>query len=170
MRRLSIVQELATSVERHWRIFFDDDYERALYAEGLRFPRYELVESKKVGALLHRKIRVVPRLDAPGPVLKLLGSSFGYTEESSFDEQTGLLRCKVVPNVLGDRLGSEFSVRAEPLGADRCRRSVDIAIDARIFGVGSLVEAAFEKSMRDGWRDSAAFMTEWLRRHPEGSN
>ncbi len=164
MRRFTVVQEIPASVDEHWRVFFDDAFEKALYDEAMRFPRYELLENRHTDDTLHRKIRVVPRIEAPAAVLKVLGSSFGYVEDGTFDKRTKLWRSKVIPNVLSDRLGGEFVVRVDPAGDGKCRRTVDCSVEARIFGVGGLVETVFEKSMRDGWRDSAAFMKEWLRR------
>ena len=154
------------SVDDSWRIFFDDAFERALYDEKLRFPKYELVENRDQGETVRRKIRVTPRLDAPAAVLKLLGSTFGYVEDGTFEKKERVWRSRIITNVIPDRLGASFVVRAEPTGEGRCRRTIDLDLDVKIFGIGGLVEAAFEKNLRDGWRDSAAFMIEWARRHP----
>jgi hypothetical protein len=166
MRRFTLVQEIAAGVEDHWRVFFDDEFEKALY-ERMRFPRYELLESREADGRLHRKIRVIPRLDAPAAVLKLLGSSFGYVEDGTFDRKTQIWRSRVIPNVMADRIGGDFVVRVEPSGEGKCRRTIDVTVEAKIFGIGGVVETVFEKSMRDGWRDSASFMNEWLRRPPK---
>jgi hypothetical protein len=164
MRRFTVVQEIPASVDEHWRVFFDDAFERALYLEAMRFPRYELLESRDSGDALHRKIKVVPRLEAPAAVAKLLGSSFGYVEEGTFDKRDRVWRSRVIPSVMADRIRSDFTVTAVEAGEGKCRRTVDVSVEARIFAVGGMVESVFEKSMRDGWRDSAVFMAEWLRR------
>jgi hypothetical protein len=158
MRRFTLVQEIATDVDNHWRLFFDDDFERAMYLDGFRFPRYELLESRKSDNEIVRRIKVTPRLDVPAAVAKLLGSSFGYIEEARFDAKARVLRARLIPNVLADRLSSEVTVRAEPAGEGRCRRTVDGTVDARIFGVGGLVEGALEKNLRSGWAQAAAYM------------
>jgi hypothetical protein len=36
-------------------------------------------------------------------------------------------------------------------------------IDARVRGIGGMVESGFEKNLRTGWRDSADFLNHWLR-------
>jgi hypothetical protein len=166
VRRFTIVQDLPMSADEHWRIFFDDAFERALYDEKLRFPKYELVENRDQGETVRRKVRVTPRLDAPAPVLKVLGSSFGYVEDGTFEKKARVWRSRIITNVIADRLGTSFVVRADAAGEGRCRRTIDLDIDVKIFGIGGLVEAAFEKNLRDGWRDSLAFMIEWARRHP----
>jgi hypothetical protein len=166
MKRFTLVQELPTTVDEHWRIYFDDAFERGLYLEGMRFPTYELLEHHDSAEALHRKIRVIPRLDAPAAVTKILGARFAYVEDGTFDKGTRILRSRVIPSVMPDRIHADFTVTAEPAGEGRCRRTVVTTVDVRIFGVGGVIESVFEKSMREGWRDSATFMTEWLRRHP----
>jgi len=163
MKRGTLVQDMAMDVAEHWRIFLDDAFERELYRDGLRFPGYELLENRESDGEIIRRIRVVPRLDLPGPVEKLLGKSFAYTEEGSFDRKAQVWRSKFIPSVLVDRLTSTVVVRAEPAGEGRCRRTVDYAVEARIFGVGGMVESALEKSVRGGWEAGARFMNGWKR-------
>jgi hypothetical protein len=155
---MTLVQDIATTVDEHWRLFMDEDYDRKQYLEGFHFPHYELVERRETDAEITRKIRVVPKLDLPGPVAKLLGSSFAYTEEQTFDKKTRLFRARTIPSVLSDRLSSEASVRAEPAGEGKCKRTCELSVDARIFGVGGLVESALEKNLRTGWEQAAAYM------------
>ena len=155
---MTLVQDIATTVDEHWRLFMDEEYDRKQYLEGFHFPHYELVERRETDAEITRKIRVVPKLDLPGPVAKLLGSSFAYTEEQTFDKKTRLFRARTIPSVLSDRLSSEASVRAEPAGEGKCKRTCELSVDARIFGVGGLVESALEKNLRTGWQQAAAYM------------
>ena len=89
---------------------------------------------------------------------KLLGDSFGYTETHNFDKKTKLFRARMTPSVLADRLSSESVVRVEAAGAGKCRRTVEVSVEARIFGVGGLVEGALEKNLRTGWVDSAGYL------------
>src|SRR5262249_31075375 len=163
MKRGSLVQDMAMDVAEHWRIYLDDAFERELYRDGLRFPVYELLENRETESEIIRRIRVVPKLDLPGPVAKVLGSSFAYTEEGRFDKAARLWTSKFIPSVLADRLTSTVAVRAEPAGEGRCRRTIDYTVEARIFGVGGLVESALEKNVRGGWEAGARFMNGWKR-------
>jgi hypothetical protein len=158
VRRFTLSQNIAADVDEHWRLFLDDDVERRMYVERLHFHRYELLERRETDAELVRKIRVVPKLDVPGAVAKLLGDSFAYTESQTFDKKTSVFRSKIVPSVFADQLGSETVVRAEAAGPGKCRRTVDLSVEARVFGIGGLVESALEKNLRSGWVDSAAYL------------
>ena len=158
MRRFTLVQDFSVEPDEHWRLFLDDEVERRMYLEGFRFPKYELLERRETEDEIVRKIRVVPRLDVPGAVAKLLGDSFGYTETHSFDKKTKVFRAKTTPSVLADRLSSEATVRVDAAGPGKCRRTVDVSVEAKVFGVGGLIEAALEKNLRTGWLDSAGYL------------
>ena len=163
MRKFRMTQDLELSCEEHWRHFFDPEFERGLYLDHMRFPKYELVEQREDDASIHRRERVTPRLDVPAAVAKILGPSFGYVEDGTFDKRTRTWRCRILPNVLADRLSCEMTVTCADLSSGRCRRTIESAIDARIFAIGGLVESAFEKSVRDGWESSAPYIVKIAR-------
>jgi hypothetical protein len=102
-------------------------------------------------------------LDAPGPVAKALGSSFGYSEEGTFDKKTRTFRFKMKTTTMTDKLRNEGTVRVEPLGDNRCRRVVEIVAEAKVFGIGGLIEGSLEKSFRTGWGRSAEYIVTWAR-------
>jgi uncharacterized protein DUF2505 len=166
MRRFTMVQDIGVDLDEHWRLFLDDDFERDMYLKGFGFPKYEVVESRTTDKEIFRKLRVTPKLDLPGPVAKLLGSSFGYVEEGTFDRVAKTFASHQIPNVLADRLKSDARVRAEATGEGRCRRTIDLSVEARIFGIGGLVESAIEKNMRSGWENSAAYMNREAKNSP----
>jgi hypothetical protein len=163
MRRITLVQDIAGSVDDHWRLFMDEDFDRRQYLEGFGFPKYELLENHD-GEIEHRRrIRVQPKLDVPAAVAKLLGDRFGYVEEGVFDKRSRVYRAKMTTNVLSDRLFSDSVVRVDPVGEGRCKRTCELSVEAKIFGIGGLVEVALEKNLRDGWEKSAAYMNQRLR-------
>ena len=163
MRRFTLTQRLDCSEAEHWRLFFDPEFERGLYLDHLRFPKYELLDQREDDATLHRREKVTPRLDVPGPVAKFLGSSFGYVEDGTYDKQKRVWRCRILPNVAGDKLACEMTVTVADTGPDQARRTVEGTVDARIFAIGGLVEGAFEKSLRQGWDDSAVYINQLVR-------
>lgn len=163
MRRFRLTQDIECSADEHWRIYFDDAFERDLY-QHLRFPTYELLESRDEENRVVRRIRVTPRLEVPAAVAKVLGPSFGYVEDGTFDKRSKTWRSRIIPNVLADRISCDLTVTCEETGPARSRRIVDGNLEARIFAIGGLVESAFEKSLRDGWEKSAAYLNEVARR------
>ena len=122
MRRITVVQEIATDVDNHWKVFFDDEFEMKQALEGLGFASYEIVEVRRDADRIYRKTKGQPKLELPAVVAKALGPRFGYTEEGTFDKTTGVWKSRLSPNILTDRLSSDAVVRCEPAGAGRCRR------------------------------------------------
>jgi hypothetical protein len=58
-------------------------------------------------------------------------------------------------------------MKVEPAGATS-KRTLEFRIEARVPGIGGLVESGFEKNLRTGWSDSTAFLNDWLRTHRAG--
>ncbi|HKA90692.1 MAG TPA: DUF2505 domain-containing protein [Haliangiales bacterium] len=165
MRAFTLVQDIATDPENHWKLFLDPEFDRKQYLEGFRFPGYEILEHEVTDDAVIHRIRVTPKLDVPAAVARALGARFGYTEDGKFDKKTGTWRSRMIPNILADRLRSDAVVRVAPAGEGTCRRTCELSVEARIFGIGGLVESALEKNLRKGWEDGAAYMNEWVRRH-----
>jgi len=139
--------------ERFWELFFDNGLQRRFYAE-LGFPKWEVVDMKESDAEIVRIVKAIPKLDAPAPVVKLVGPGFGYTEEGRFDRASKVFRFTVTPSTLADKLRNEGSVRVEPRGSDTCTRIVEIVAEAKIFGLGGMIEKMTEKTHREGWEKS----------------
>ena len=68
----------------------------------------------------------------------------------------------MTPSTLAEKLKNEGTMRIEPIGEDRVRRIADIVVEAKIFGIGGLMESTTEKELRNGWDKSADFMKKWL--------
>lgn len=151
--------------ERFWELFLDADWTRELFEDGLSF-HCELDPVEESGGTKRRVMRVVPKVDLPKAVAKLFGDKLGYTEHARLDVAKGVWAYELTLNVLSDkiRLGGEMTV--EPKGDDRLDRISKMWVEAKIFGVGGLVEKAAEKNMRKGWNDSADWINRWLAKNP----
>jgi hypothetical protein len=103
-----------------------------------------------------------PKMEVPGPVQKLIGPGFRYTEDGTMKKAEGVWRWKMIPSTLTDKLFTSGTVRIEPMGEDKVRRVAEVEIVAKIFAVGGLIESTAEKQMRDGWDRSAGFMNKFL--------
>ncbi len=166
MRDFTLVQDIGASVDEHWRTFFDPAFERAIVA-AMKFRHYEIVAHDDTATAIHRKTRAVPRLDAAATVARFFGSSFGYVEDGSFDKQAQIWRARTIPDTFSDRMHCDMVMELAPAEtASTSRRTLRFHIEARVRGIGGMVESAFEKNLRTGWRDSAAFINDWLRRPP----
>jgi len=162
MGKFTVTHEIRCNVETFWKTFFDQSFNEKLYLEALGFPAYTTVDQRETETQITRKVQGTPKMNMPGPVAKLFGSNFSYTEDGSFDKANKVWRWKLIPSTLADKMIQEGSVRLEPIGDDKVRRVAELVIEAKIFGVGGLIESSAEKQLREGWDTSAVFMNKYL--------
>lgn len=162
MVKITLTHEFDCTPEAFWKLFLDKDFNTALYLDVLGFPEFRIIEQTETDTQATRKVVGQPKMNMPAPVMKLLGSGFRYTEEGKLDKKAGLWSWKMTPSTLADKLRNDGSFRVEAAGDRRCRRVTEIVIEAKIFGVGGMVESNTEKTMRDGWDRSAVFMNKWI--------
>lgn len=166
MGKFTVTHEINCNVETFWKVFFDKDFNMKLYKEHLGFPEFTIVDQKETDTNIVRKVTGTPKMDVPGPVAKLLGSNFRYTEEGKFDRGTQIWTWKMIPSTQADKLRNEGTLRITAIGDSKVRRYADIVVEAKIFGVGGLIESSSEKQLRDGWDKSAVYMNQWIKTHP----
>src|SRR5688572_26573791 len=129
MRKLNATHVIDCDVETFWKVFFDADYTKKLYTEGLAFKQFEILEQSET----KRRMRGVPKMNVPGPVAKLLGDSFGYEEQGTFDKASNTYSWKMIPNTMTDKLFTSGTVKIEPAGDGKVRRVSDASIEAKVF-------------------------------------
>jgi hypothetical protein len=168
MGKFTVTHTIECNEETFWKVFFDRDFNTELFLKHLGFPEYSILDQHETDREIVRKVSGTPKMDMPGPVLKLLGPGFKYVEEGRFDRATKRWNFKMTPSVLHSKLHNTGTMRIEPAGEGRVRRIAEITIEAKIFGVGGLIESSAEKNMRHGWDNSAIFMNRWLKDHPAG--
>jgi hypothetical protein len=158
MKTVTGSSTLPCSAETFWKIFFDESYIRALYLEGLQFTECQILERNE-GA---RRMRLSPKL--PGVLQKLVGDSFGYDEHGTLDRTRNLWTWKMFPRK--DLVATRGSMRIEPISEKECRRHDEVVIEAKMFGVGGLIESTTEKEVRASFDKELAFFSKWLVDHP----
>lgn len=162
MPKFTVTHEIHCDVDTFWKLFFDQAFNEAMYKQGLHFPEFRVLEQRETDREIVRKVAGQPKMDMPGPVAKVLGSGFRYTEEGTFDKATRTWRWKMTPSTMADKLRQEGTLRVEPAGEGRVRRVAELVNEAKIFGIGGMLEGFAEKSLRQGWDDSARFMNGWI--------
>ncbi len=164
--KVNITHEFRTDAETFWdRCFLDEAFNKALYVDHLKFVEYELISSQAEGTKLHRKVRCTPKQDAPAPVQKLLGGAFSYIEDGVLDRASGIYRFKVLPGTLADKIRSEGDFRIEKTGPKSIRRTVDMVIEVKVFGIGGIAEGFVSKSMQDTYAKAAEFTNRYITTH-----
>lgn len=158
MKKLRVTTELDCDVETFWKVFLSEDYNKKLFYDIFGFTEMVIVSQTDTT----RRIRVIPKLNMPKPVMKLLGDSFGYQEEGRLDRDKNEWHWKMLPNTMGDKLKTEGVVRIVADG-DKCRRTDEATLEAKVFGLGGLIESSTEKEIRDAWDKELAFLKRYLK-------
>lgn len=162
MGKFTVTHEINCNLDTFWKTFLDKDFNTRLYVEWLGFPEWNIVEQSEDDKQASRKVAALPKMEVPGPVQKLLGSNFRYVESGSMSKPERVWRWSMTPSTLADKLFTSGVVRAEAISDTKTRRFADMVIEAKIFGVGGLIESSAEKQLREGWDKSAAFMNKYL--------
>jgi hypothetical protein len=165
MSKFTMTHEINCDEETFWKIFFDRDFNMKLYKEELGFPAFDILEQRDSDTEIFRKAKGTPKMDMPGPVQKLMGSGFSYTEDGRLNKATKTWTWKMNPSTMADKIRNEGSMRVEKVGDNKVRRVADVTIEAKVFGVGGLIESSAEKQLRQGWDQSAVFMNRWIETH-----
>src|SRR3990167_2971679 len=145
MRKFTVTHEIRCDVDTFWKVFLDKDFNQRLFREVLGFPEFQITEQKETDSAIIRKVSGTPKMNMPGPVMKLLGANFRYTEEGKLDKATKVWTWKMIPSVLAEKLRQEGTMRVEAAGPGKVRRIAEIVNEAKIFGLGGLIESSAEK-------------------------
>lgn len=167
MGKFTVTHEINCDVETFWKIFLDKDFNQKLFLEELKFPEFQISDQRETDNELTRRVTGTPKMDLPGPVAKLLGSNFRYTEEGKLDKKTKVWTWKMIPSAMADKLRQEGSMRIEALPNGKVRRVAEIVNEAKVFGIGGLIESSAEKQLREGWDRSAVFMNKFIAQQPK---
>lgn len=164
MAKFTMTHEINCDADTFWRLFFDKEFNEQQYRQGLGFPEFSIVDQRETDQQITRRVSGQPKMNMPAPVMKLLGSNFRYNEEGTFDKATRTWRWRMIPSVMADKLRQEGVIRIEPVGEGKVRRVADLVMEAKIFGLGGLIESSAEKQLREGFDQSAAFMNSYVAR------
>lgn len=167
MAHRHIAHEFDCSAETFWeRLFFVDDYITALFRDWLKFERWDIVERYDTADGLVRVIEAVPPVrDLPGPIKKAMKHGAGYTERGEYFRSQSLYTVQATPKSMADKVTVTGEMRVAPIAEGRCRRTYDAYVEARIFGVGSLVENKVLDDLVKSYDKSADFTRRWLLDH-----
>src|SRR5580693_4539314 len=105
MAEVTLRHELDCDEDTYWeKCVFNDEYNRRLYLETLKFPGFKVLSHNDGPTKLTRKVHIDPPVTGmPGPIKKLLGDRFGYDEEGTFDKATKRYTFTVTPTTLAEK-------------------------------------------------------------------
>jgi hypothetical protein len=164
MATAKIQHEYACSADAFWKdIIFDEKFNQQLYLDHLKFKEWRMESFDEDEDEIRRTVAVHPVTgDLPKPLAKIAGDNLGYKEKGVFDKKAKRYRFEVIPNRLANKLTITGEIHVEPRGDDRCERTLDLRVDAKIFGVGSMVEKRIIEDTRQSYDKSHAFSQQYL--------
>ena len=160
--KFEMKHSFACDEDTFWnKLFFDEEYNRRLFREGLDFAVYEPLELKdEGGGNKFRRVKTQPKAQMPAPVQKILGEPVSI-EEGRFDATARRWSFKLIPHKMADKISiaGEFRMKPTAAGIER-HASFEIKVD--IFGVGGIVEGFIEKQIRESYDKGATFTSRFL--------
>jgi hypothetical protein len=159
MKTVTASTVLPCPPETFWKVFLDEQFTRALFLDELQFKELTILELTDSS----RKVRVVPKINLPGPLQKLVGDSFGYEEHGTLDRARNEWTWRMIPKK--EIIATRGKVRVEPTGDGHCRRNDEVIIEGKIFGLGGVIESTAEKEVRASSAKENAFFVRWLETH-----
>jgi hypothetical protein len=158
------VHDIECSENTYWdKVFLDDEYNRRLFNDELRFPEWKVLDQKDEGSRVIRNVRAQPPIeDLPGPLKAVVGDGAGYEERGVYERATHRYDAKVTPNRLADRVSVALSMATEKLDDQRCRRIVTGTVTAKIFMVGAILEQKMIADLVRSYGKSAVFTNRFL--------
>lgn len=145
-----------------WAAFLDESLLHALYVDELQSRSFEVLELGDAT----RVLRIAPRMRVPAPVEKLIGESFTFEEHGTLDRakdewtwrmvQPANLDPKSKPRK--DAVTMHGTVRIESTGPHQSRRTDRFTVEAKLFGLGGLIESSIEKELQRARAAEYAFL------------
>lgn len=147
------------SEETFWtKLFFDDEYNRRLFLERLKFAGWKVTKHQEAGDKVERIVEAIPPIgDLPGPLKAVVGEGAGYEERGTLDRGAHRYTAEVVPNRLADKIHVRIEISTVADGPERCKRIAKGSVTAKIFGVGGLLEKKMIADLEKSYAKSAEF-------------
>jgi hypothetical protein len=153
------------SEDTFWNEFFlDEEYNRRLYLEALKFHAYAVSKQDESGDEVRRTLEVTPKLgDLPGPMKKVLGDNMSYREEGVYDRGKRRYRVNIVPASLAGKIKVTGEMYTEPLGEKQCRRVFEANVEVKVLGLGKMMEKRIITDLEKSYAVGARFTNEYAK-------
>ena len=147
------------SEESFWsKVFFDSEYNQRLFFDHLKFSGFRELKNEDQGEQVHRVVEAVPPIgDLPGPLKTVVGDGVGYEERGVFERKARRYQATVVPNRLADKISVKIEISTVADGPEHCKRIAQGSVNAKIFGVGGMLEKKMVADLQKSYEKSAAF-------------
>lgn len=158
-----------TDLQHFEATYFSETFNAAIAREiGLK-QRSLLEETRDEKGHVHRRVRMIPAIELPGPIRKLVGDKeISYDEVSVFDPAAHSVQYHI-ESAAQDRVSVGGHIRFIEAPGGGVRRVIDGEIQVKVFGLGSVIERFIEAETQKGYARISDFMQRWLVEHPPTS-
>lgn len=165
MLELRVDHTLECSEDVFWdRVFLDDEYNRGLFVQYLKFTSWRELKSETRDGLLYRVVEAVPPVgEVPAALKAVIGQGAGYEERGVLDRQKKTYKIQVVPNRLADKIDVKLEFTTSPAGEGKCRRSVRGTISAKIPLVGGILEKKLLADLEKSYAKSVDYTNRFVK-------
>ena len=148
-----------------WKLtFLDEEFNRRLYFETLKFPVWKIVDQKITDDFIERKVEVQPLIEhLPSTIKKVMGDRFAYVEEGKLDRKANRYRFRVIPSAMQDKTHISGEMRTERLGDKKVRRIVDFSVEVKVMMIGKIVEQKTIEDTRASYDKMAVVFRQYLK-------
>ena len=159
--KVSTTEVFRCPVEKYFEEYFNPEgrHRRVVGAGGVSFTAKEVRREAPEWTM---RAELVEKLNAPAAIRKLFGETNRFEEESRWVVGTRMIEVKVRPDRMRDKLSIQMRYQMESLADGTCRVTLEMDIQARIFGIGGLVEKMAAKEMPHAFSKDAAFFNAHL--------
>lgn len=159
-----------THLDHFEETYFSEEFNTAIAREiGLK--ERKLVD-KRVDddGKVHRRVRMVPAIELPGPIRKIVGDrEISYDEVSVFDPSTHSVRYQI-ESAAQDRVSVGGEIQFTEESGSGVRRVIDGEIQVKVFGLGTVIERFIESETQKSYARISNFMQTWLDEHPPAAD
>ena len=144
-------------------IFLNPEFQRRMYMSVLGVESVDVspLESEADGT---RKRRLVftQKVDAPGPIRKLIGETTTMEERGSFDPKSKRWRFAMIPDRMADKIKITGEIWVEPTSEGKIDRVCSLEMTVSIFGIGSMVEKFMAGATTDSYAKQTKFTRDYI--------
>jgi hypothetical protein len=164
MSHFKLVHDQNCDPARFWEVFFDEDYNRALY-KYVGTKERQFLEMHDHGDKKTWVLRVFPERDLPEWVKKLIKGDLGYIEHAVMDKAKNRIESRIEPTLFKDKTKINAVYSIEALGPGKVRRTFEGDVEVGIALIGRKVESLIVSDMEKAYQSIADFTNEWLVTH-----
>lgn len=162
MKRFQFGQDLDTSPERSWDIFFDHEFNKEL-CQALSLKEYELLAFSEDDKVLKISRRYVTNREVPPAIKKMTGATtLGYITHETFDKTRRALEWTFTPLIFQDDVKGRGQILSEGLAGGRVRRAFTGLIDADVPFIGEKLEQRLVEVIGESFEKGSAIMRKWV--------